>query len=91
MEKQGSEEAEKQKSGEAEKQRTTEAEKQGKAEKQKAEKQRSRETEIKKQMPKTEKQGHAARNDPAQFHLFSSSSVFSFATLPGFCDIRILT
>jgi len=36
-------------------------------------------------------QGHAARNDPAQFHLFSSSSVFSFATLPGFCDIRILT
>ena len=38
-----------------------------------------------------QKQGHAARNDPAQFHLFSSSSVFSFATLPGFCDIRILT
>jgi len=38
-----------------------------------------------------EKQGHAARNDPAQFDLFSSISVCSFATLPGFCDIRILT
>ena len=37
------------------------------------------------------KQGHAARNDPAQFDLFSSISVCSFATLPGFCDIRILT
>ena len=36
-------------------------------------------------------QGHAARNDPAQFDLFSSISVCSFATLPGFCDIRILT
>ena len=28
---------------------------------------------------------------PAQFDLFSSISVCSFATLPGFCDIRILT
>jgi ferritin-like protein len=38
-----------------------------------------------------QKLGHAARNDPAQFDLFSSISVCSFATLPGFCDIRILT
>jgi len=37
------------------------------------------------------KQGHAARIDPAQFDLFSSISVCSFATLPGFCGIRILT
>ena len=38
-----------------------------------------------------EKQGHAARSDPAPFDFFSSISVLIFATLPGFCDFRMLT
>ena len=37
------------------------------------------------------KQGHAARSDPAPFHLFSSMSFLTFATLPGFCELRKLT
>ena len=38
-----------------------------------------------------QKQGHAARSDPAPFEFFSSISVLILATLPGFCDFRMLT